>query len=60
MIDDQPDLIKRLEHLSDDIAEADLAISFILSILTNEILPTPVFLFNYPKRIKEWITDIAI
>ncbi len=53
------EIIESLKELIKSIAEADRIISLILSIETNEQIPSPKFLKEYPNRIERWVTDIG-
>jgi hypothetical protein len=51
-------IMSRLHALIIDLAEADRAVSLIISVLTLETLPTNEFLTNYPHLIAKWVEDI--
>ncbi|NJD55692.1 MAG: hypothetical protein FIA94_04710 [Nitrospirae bacterium] len=51
------DLIKRLRALIIDLAEADRVVSFIISVVTNEPLPTRDFLTEYPHYVEQWVME---
>lgn len=51
-------LMERLQELVVILAEADRIISFISSLETNEHIPSPEFLKNYPEKVREWVTNI--
>jgi len=63
LIDTLPDnhineLMERLRKLVSELAEADRAISFIISVVSHESLPTDQFLSNYLKMIENWVMDV--
>lgn len=51
------DLMARLRSLIIDLADADRAVSFISSVVTNEPLPTRDFLTEYPHLIEQWVME---
>jgi hypothetical protein len=48
-------LLKRVHELSMNLAEADLAVCFALTVLTNEPLPNNDFLKNYADKVVNWV-----
>ena len=51
-------LMERLRELIIQIAEADRALSFIISVVTHEPLPANDFLTKYPQLIEEWVMEV--
>jgi len=52
-------LMERLKELVKTLAEADRIVSLISSVLTNEHLPVPEFLKNYPRLVEQWVTGLG-
>ncbi len=49
--------LKRIRELSMILAEADRAVCFILTEITNEHMPNNDFLKNYPDRVVKWVCE---
>ena len=50
-------LMERLRELIIELAEADRAVSFIMTVVTHEPLPTNDFLAKYPQLIEKWVME---
>jgi hypothetical protein len=49
--------LKRIRELSMILAEADRAVCFVLTEITNEHMPNNDFLKNYPDRVVKWVCE---
>lgn len=49
--------LKRIRELSMILAEADRAVCFALTEITNEHMPNNDFLKNYPHRVVKWVCE---
>ena len=47
--------LKRIRELSMILAEADRAVCFVMTEITNEHMPNNDFLKNYPDRVVKWV-----
>ena len=49
--------LKRIHELSIILAEADCAVCFVLTEITNEHMPNNDFLKDYPDRVVKWVCE---
>ncbi len=52
------DLNAQILELASQIAEGDKVISFAMSLLTNEVLPTQMHLKSYSNRLVDWVCEL--
>jgi hypothetical protein len=49
--------LKRIGELAMILAEADRAVCFVLTEITNEHMPNNDFLKDYPDRVVKWVCE---